>query len=118
MRNEPPQTDPKGVAPPRNSAKSARGSLPQEPVERRKNVGMVTPADYPMAERRDADVTGNRGTRPKPRSGAARGSGAGAGGGGSREDYDDDPQGGGGAVNLSRPSPRRQARSEKQQRGT
>ncbi|WP_422060823.1 hypothetical protein [Sphingopyxis sp.] len=74
------------------------GSLPQEKVEDRDNVGTARPEDYPKEDRDDGDVAAaNRGKRAdKHGSGPVSGSGAGAGGGGIPEDYDDDPQGGGG----------------------
>ncbi len=79
-------------------ASAGGGSLPQEPVERRENVGTTTPDRYPAAERQAGDVSGgaNRGHRRSTGSGPVSGSGAGAGGKGNAEDYDSDPQGGGG----------------------
>ncbi|MBW8296381.1 hypothetical protein [Sphingopyxis sp.] len=77
----------------------APGSLPQQKVEDRENVGTATPEDYPERDRKDGDITAarNRGKRAnKQGSGPVTGSGAGAGGGGNPEDYDDDAQGGGG----------------------
>jgi hypothetical protein len=82
----------------KRGASAGDGSLPQEPVERRENVGTTTPDRYPEAEREAGDVSGaaNRGRRRSTGSGPVSGSGAGAGGKGNAEDYDSNPQGGGG----------------------
>ena len=64
-----------------DGASAGGGSLPQEPVERRENVGTTTPDRYPAAERQAGDVSGgaNRGHRRSTGSGPVSGSGAGAG---------------------------------------
>lgn len=82
----------------KGGASAGNGSLPQEPVDRRKNVGTTTPDRYPADERAAGDVSGaaNRGRRRSTGSGPVSGSGAGAGGKGNAEDYDSDPQAGGG----------------------
>ena len=82
----------------KHGASAGDGSLPQEPVERRENVGTTTPDRYPVAERQAGDVSGaaNRGHRRSTGRGPVSGSGAGAGGKGNAEDYDGDPHGGGG----------------------
>lgn len=82
----------------KGGASAGDGSLPQEPAERRENVGTTTSERYPASERLAGDVSGaaNRGHRRSTGSGPVSGSGAGAGGKGNAEDYDSDPQGGGG----------------------
>ncbi|USI75390.1 hypothetical protein [Sphingopyxis sp. USTB-05] len=82
----------------RDGGSAGDGSLPQEPMECRENVGKTTPDRYPAGEREAGDVSGaaNRGRRRSTGSGPVSGSGAGAGGKGNAEDYDSDPQGGGG----------------------
>ena len=92
----------------RTGTDAGQGSLPQEPVERRENVGTTRPEAYPDGEREAGDVSGarNRGHRRSSGSGPVSGSGAGAGGKGNEEDYDSDPQGGGGrAAEADTPPP-------------
>ena len=100
------RSDPRDDARPDSGARAPTpGSLPQQKVEDRENVGTAVPEDYPKTEREDGDVTAarNRGKRAnKQGSGPVTGSGAGAGGGGNPEDYDDDAQGGGG--HMPRPT--------------
>ncbi len=81
-----------------DDAQKIRPSLPQENVEDRGDVSVVTPEDYPQADRDIANPGNNRGERKSTGSGEVTGSGSGAGGGGNPEDFDDDAKNGSGRL--------------------
>lgn len=62
------------------------GGRPQEDVEDRENVSMVTPEDYPLDQRASADTAGLSGGGGTASRGASRAAGEKAGGKGEPED--------------------------------